>query len=596
MKRFTGLMNKITGFMSMLLVVTLSFCGSALSARYIFSAEPEFTFLGDGRVKVTWESSEPMPPGRVVYGTVQSDDPFRIPRFRFSSREKGDELRTDHEVVIEPRRLCYPLADAASHRLAGGGVVVIRLELYRPGSRKLYLRYHRFAYRFDPPDQGEIICRPLPCVVTGPWIDRVGPGGAWISWDLDLPTGVELSWRSTDGEGDHPWFSRTLPAATRFEEELTGLRPDSDHEYRIRLLHGYDGGPVGRSWKFRTAPEPGQWPAGGVVRVAFLSDSRGARAGLEQGVCGVNRKVLRDLLVQAELAGADLICFGGDLIDGYTDNPAHYRQQLGSWLEAAECVGARIPIYEGMGNHEMLADDFSGGKGLTRAYRDKAGPENSESVFAEAFVNPLNGPPCKPGEPTMLENVYSFDRGPVHIVVLNNDYFVSSHPDSFGGLREGWLPDSQLDWLKTDLAAARERGQREIFLFAHEPAFPNGGHSWDGMYWGGVIPEVLDMRQRFWDILMDYRVRVVGFGDEHNYSRLRIDSRLGDQYREPVWQLVSGGAGAPYYAQEKDLPWSHLVSSFSVLQHFCLLEFRAEGVILEVYDSWGRLIEQTELY
>ncbi|MCP5070853.1 MAG: hypothetical protein GY946_30170, partial [bacterium] len=250
------------------------------------------------------------------------------------------------------------------------------------------------------------------------------------------------------------------------------------------------------------------------------------------------------------------------------------------------------------GNHEMLADDFNDPQAdLAGAYRDRPAEENSETLFAAAFVSPENGPAPPAGNEgkPFRENVYSFDRGPVHIVALNNTYDVSSHPDRLGGYREGWLPQEQIDWLDADLGAARAAGQEQLFVFLHEPAFPCGGHLGDGMYWDGRLPEVLAMRERFWNVLMKHRVGVTGYGDEHNYSRLRVDTRLDPAYTVPIWQIISGGVGAPFYAQDHEAPWADHVAAFSAVQHFCILDYSANGVAIEVYDSFGRLMDRAQL-
>ena len=574
------------------LLAVLSTALPATAARHVFLGAHELEFEEEGRVRVRWRSTEMLPPGRLVYGVDMADDPYRDPRFRFSTRVEGDEHRDVHEAVLRLDRIQHPIVDANRQLDAGGGVVRGRLELYVPQSRKLEYRYFRFAYLREDDAWWR-----LPCLVSGPWLDRLASESAWLSWDLDLPAEVRVRYGPADRDPEE-WREEILWCERHAELELVGLEPERRYAYTIAVMDDAGRHVAPRRWEFTTPPPVGAWPADGHLRVAFLGDSRGAAAGALQAVEGTNRKMIRRLLVQAERADVDLICFGGDLIDGYTDKPEHYAGQLAAWKKAAECIGPRVPIYEGMGNHEMLADDFSApDRGLTSAFRDRAGAESSETLFAAAFVSPENGPAPPPGEGAQpfIENVYSFDAGPVHVVALNNTYDVSSHPDRFGGYREGWLPDEQLAWLDDDLAAARAAGQKEIFVYAHEPAFPCGGHSGDGMYWGGRRPEVLEMRGRFWRILMEHRVRIVGFGDEHNYSRLRVDERMGPNYTVPVWQIVSGGVGAPFYAQEMHLPWADKLSAFSTVQHFCVFDYSAEGVRLEVYDSYGRLLDEDEL-
>ena len=578
--------------------------GHACAAWQTFVGETELEFREEGRVGVRWRSTDPLPPGRLIYGVSLPDDPYREPRFRFISREDGDSLRTLHEAELRLHAVQHKSADAAGQRAAGGGEVELRLELYRPRGRYLLVRHARFAYLREGDE-----FRRFPCLVSGPWLDRVGPGEAWLSWELDLAAEVLLDFGPADSVPPEPavaddappdargWRRLRFPAARSGSVRLDQLSAETRYAYHVRLIDAEGCSLPTRRWEFSTPPAPGRCREGRPIRIAFMSDSRGGAAGVEENVEGTNRRMIQRLMIQAERAGADLILFGGDLIDGYTTDPEHYRAQLAAWKQAAECVGPRLPIYEGMGNHEMLADDFSAEDAhLTTRYRDRAGPESSESLFAEAFVNPENGPPPPgPASPPFRENVYSFDVGPVHVVALNNTYDVASHPAELGGYREGWFPDEELAWLDADLSRARARGQEQILVFAHEPAFPCGGHAGDAMYWGGTKPEVLAMRDRFWEILMRHGVRAAMFGDEHNYSRLRLDERLGEFYRTPVWQIVSGGVGAPFYAADPDLPWSHLVQAFSAIQHFCLLELGPEGVCLTVIDSTGRILDSSDL-
>lgn len=573
-------------------ILTLIALLIALPAQAAFFAEEPKLSLDGEEVVLSWTTERPTPPARASFGVEVPEDPYRTPRWRFSAREKGDSLRTRHELRRHIGWWEHPNHDVAGFA-EGGGIVLARVEAWDPRYKALRYRELRLAYvRVDE------LPVELPSISRGPWIDRVGPEEAWLSWTLDRPAKVVVEYGSTTRR--MAWKRIEVDSALRAEIRLDGLRPEEEFGYRV-IPEGREH--ALRSWTFTTPPPRGDWPVDGVVTFAFLSDSRAGAGGGIEAVDGTNRDMIRALLGQAHLAGSEFICFGGDLVDGYTDDPARYRTELESWKKAAECVGAEVPIYEGMGNHEMLADFMpvdEGHRGMP-PFRDKEGPLNSETLFAEAFVNPVNGPAApvdgmgKKFIPPFEENVYSFDWGPVHIVALNNTYDVASHPEDLGGYREGAIPDEQLDWLDADLAAARERGAAEIFVFAHEPAFPCGGHAGDGMWWHGKRPEMLEIRERFWNILQKHGVRAAMFGDEHNYSALRVDSRVGEEYYQPVWHIVSGGVGAPYYAKDATVPWAEHVNAFSPIQHFCRIEVRPEGVTLSAIDAHGRVIDSRPL-
>lgn len=564
----------------------------ALPASAAFFAEEPSLVLDGEEVVLSWTTESETPPARASFGIEVPEDPFRSPRWRYSAREKGDSLRSRHELRRHLGWWEHPVLDAAGLAEAGG-IILARVEAWDPRSKALRYRELRMAY-----GRQDSVALQLPCISRGPWIDRVTTDDAWLSWTLDRPAKVTVEYGSTFRR--MAWKRIEVDTALGAEIRLEGLRADEEFGYRV-VPEGRKSGL--RSFTFHTPPELGTWPADGTVTFAFLSDSRAGAGGGIEAVEGTNRQMIRSLLSAADMSGVDFVCFGGDLIDGYVDDPGVYTRQLESWKKAAECVGGHLPIYEGMGNHEMLADFFPADEGQKGKppFRDRAGDENSESLFAAAFVNPENGPEApldasgKRESPPFKENVYSFDWGPVHVVAMNNDYDVASHPEDLGGFREGSIPDEQLDWLDADLSAARKRGAQEIFIFAHEPPFPCGGHAGDGMWWNGERPEMLDVRRRFWNILQSYGVRAAMFGDEHNYSALRVDTRLGDEYQQPVWHIVSGGVGAPYYAKDESLPWAAHVDAFSTIQHFCRIEVSAEGVILSAIDAHGRVIDRRPL-
>jgi hypothetical protein len=154
--------------------------------------------------------------------------------------------------------------------------------------------------------------------------------------------------------------------------------------------------------------------------------------------------------------------------------------------------------------------------------------------------------------------------------------------------------DGQLAWLDADLAAARERGQRHLFVYTHEPMFPNGGHTGDAMYWGGEIPEVLAMRDRLAEILSRHGVLAIMHGDEHNYCRMLVDREICAPVTTPFWQIISGGAGAPFYNQE-ETPWTGNVAVFNTVNHFVLFEVSGDDVTVWAIADTGEVLDEVNL-
>lgn len=193
----------------------------------------------------------------------------------------------------------------------------------------------------------------------------------------------------------------------------------------------------------------------------------------------------------AERGGAEFMFSPGDI-----DPPS------GVLWTIRQVLGPDIPWYPVVGNHEVeTPEDMA----WLRAYDYGA-------------VNP--GPP---GCPT---TTYSFDYSNAHFVVLNQ------YCDLAGdAVTDGDVPDHLYDWLAADLDATT---QPHIFVFGHEPAFPqpdadNGRvrHESDSL---NAHPA---HRDRFWALLGQRGVTAYICGHTHNYSAVDIDT---------VWQLDAGHA------------------------------------------------------
>ena len=102
------------------------------------------------------------------------------------------------------------------------------------------------------------------------------------------------------------------------------------------------------------------------------------------------------------------------------------------------------------------------------------------------------------------------------------------------------------------------------------------------------------MRTRFITLLGKHRVAALITGDEHNYSRLVLDERMGaftKGVEHPVTQLISGGAGAPWYAQDFNAPWAAQVSTFDLRQHLIIIDSAGETLVGRAVTAGGETIE-----
>ena len=122
--------------------------------------------------------------------------------------------------------------------------------------------------------------------------------------------------------------------------------------------------------------------------------------------------------------------------------------------------------------------------------------------------------------------IYSFDFGNSHFIALN-DYY-DGRSDAIG---RGDVPEAALDWLAKDLASTH---QPVIWVIGHKPiqSMPDMDsgrlrHSDDSVSASGT------QRERFVQLLRQFRVRAYICGHTHNCSIARI---------EGVWQTDSGHA------------------------------------------------------
>ncbi len=583
-----------------------------------------------------FETIVPTPPAHVYYGTILPGEELEFPRYRKEAMEslpEGEANAIAHRIRTDVSKLesVYYNTGLIEN---GGGTIAYRIEVFDPrvSATRFYNRQFRYKRRGDPKTGTYTMCTSL---TEGPFIDLVTHESAVISWETD---------RASRGEvlvGDMEFSDDSV--SNHHEILITGLRPDSRYVYKVRYS---DDGGITQTYQFRTAPAPGSQRA---FKFGFMSDSRGGVGGGERSVNGVNYKDLTHFVAALYSKGADFICFGGDLVNGYTSDIRNFESQLETWKRAVHPVGAYIPVYEAMGNHEQVGDYYKvpdpeeeGAFFLT--FTDGKGERSAEVCFAQEFVNPQGSaygfaPPSPetrvPGlggaetGPSYKESVYSFNYGNVHFVALNSNYWYTGQCDTagftrkyadkegnnialrnLGGNREGYIRPNQLEWLERDLQAAQDDANIDwVFLYLHEPAFPNGGHLRDAMYWGtsgkgelggynnpdAPLGDVIDMRNRFWNVVARYdKVLAVMFGDEHNYSRTLIDSTIHPDYQNPVWQIVSGGCGAPYYVQDKSAPWSKKVESFAPSKHYCLFTVDGHQVSLTVYGDAGQVLDHVK--
>ena len=168
--------------------------------------------------------------------------------------------------------------------------------------------------------------------------------------------------------------------------------------------------------------------------------------------------------------------------------------------------------------------------------------------------------------------------------------------------------DNQLEWLEGTLADLEmDDNIDHIFVTQHTPAFPNGGHVKDDMWYQGNndyrpyiggkahARGIIERRNDFLDLLINKSTKVIAMltGDEHNYNRLKITSDMvihpelyfGNRLEvgREIYQINNGAAGAPYYAQEKT-PWSDHVTGFTTQNALVFIHVDGMKVTMQVLN------------
>lgn len=444
----------------------------------------------------------------------------------------------------------------------------------------------------------------IPTILEGPFINQITPTSAVLVFKTDIACSSQVQ---IDGR-----MLTSPPNSLAHEFKVNGLNPNSRVSYLVKI------GPISKRASFYTYPEPG---TRAPFLFAYASDSRAGQGGGERDLGGTNAYIMKRIMAANQSKGVKFMQFTGDLINGYLTDREATRLQYANWKRAVEPWWHEQALYVGFGNHEALVYAF-GNKGDWASImidRFPFGSEDAESLFAEEFSNFENGPESEDGSaldpnseaqdfPSYKENCFSYTYDNVAMIVLNSNYWYA--PDGWetvGGNPHAYIMDNQLAWLEKEIRRFEDDVAIDhIFVTQHTPAFPNGGHVSDDMWYRGkndARPRVagksakygiLERRDQYLDIIINKstKMRAILTGDEHNYNKLQLGPKTPiylEEYegeklviKRSVWQINNGSAGAPYYAQEQT-PWTSFVSNFStqnvvVYLHVHGMQVRAEVI------------------
>ncbi len=439
-------------------------------------------------------------------------------------------------------------------------------------------------------------------ITEGPFVNLLTPEGATLSFETNREVRASVLVAGQE--------FREQASTRRHEITITGLSPDSSYPYTVLCDDNR------QSYTLRTAPLPGSRKA---FTFSYCSDSRAGQGGGERDLHGANYYIMKRIMALNTSQKVRFCQFTGDLVSGYLTDVGEMNLQYANWKRAVEPFAHYFPIVVGMGNHESLVSAFRGSVGKLRIDHFPYS-ESTESVFAENFVNPHNGPESEDGSkydpdpgsvdfPSYKETVFYYTYDNIAMVSLNSDYWYAPTKNLIpvvGGNLHGYIMDKQLRWLaKTIAGMENNKNIDHVFITVHTPFFPNGGHVHDDMWYRGnneprpfvagvrVDKGIIERRDQLLDIIINQSSKVVAIltGDEHNYNKLRLspdtniypDDWSGEKLAltRSIYQINNGAAGAPYYAQE-ETPWTPHVSGFTTQNALVFFHVDSDKINVEV--------------
>jgi hypothetical protein len=307
-------------------------------------------------------------------------------------------------------------------------------------------------------------------LTRGPVLVGVNSTSAYVSWQTDLEQ-ENATVRFGFSAGNYSQTAIDTGDSVNHHVQLTGLNAATTYHYAI------DSDASQTDSSFTTAPA-----AGAKFKFILYGDDRTDSADHQSVVTAIVAE-----------PGISFAINTGDMAQNYP-----FSQEWDQFFQIEHDLLRNTPLFPTVGNHETL--DLLQTWGV--------------------FFSPPRF------DPTTLVRYYSADWGQVHLAVL--DTFDQTGPtiDS----NTDTISDAQLQWLRTDLDAAKARGQL-LFVSLHHGARSHAtgadAHGGSPLILSQVVPE-----------LQSRGVVAMFAGHDHIYERGCVGG---------VDYFVAGGGGAPLY-------------------------------------------------
>jgi hypothetical protein len=308
---------------------------------------------------------------------------------------------------------------------------------------------------------------------------------------------------------------------------LTGLKPGTRYLYRVGSADS-----LSEVYHFMTAPAKVH-----AYKFLVFGDSQ-----------SVNYDTWHTSLHEAYQANPAAAFFinMGDLVDVGEEYGQWY-----AWFNAAHGVLENIPCMPIIGNHEAYAPGAKFAK---------------PKLFTEQFKLPLNGPDG------LLGQVYSFDYGDVHFVMLDTQI----------GEEGRFIPDmleKQKLWLEEDLAAAKTKWK---VVFMHRALYNNKAEG------------NLSIRKAFAPIIDKFHADVVFTAHDHVYAHT-APLNGGEAVNSPANGTVyvaTGRSGSKTYPSSIEREWNNFFYNPLDEPNYLTVEVKGNLLTVKAFHQSCGLIDE----
>jgi 3',5'-cyclic AMP phosphodiesterase CpdA len=304
-------------------------------------------------------------------------------------------------------------------------------------------------------------------VVREPYLNALSQRSVVIRWRTDSSVVGQVTWER-EGKKRKKHLKEFAPTAEH-NIKISGLKPSAKYYYRIGSTESIDS-----LMYFRAAPVSGSKQP---VRIWALGDFGNGSAN--------QRNCFNAMLATTGNHPPDAwIWLGDNAYDFGSDDD--YQRHVFDFFGTSFLQ--RMAIYPSPGNHDYR-DNRENGAPFVAYYKIFSLPQQGEAG----------------GVPSGSPAYYSVNYGSVHLVSLNSEEEIN------GRFTIADTSSAQIEWLKKDLAANR---QRWTIVYLHRPPYTKGGsHDSDRE------EDLIQLRENLVPLLEHYNVDLVLAGHSHVYER-----------------------------------------------------------------------------